>query len=94
MPGKLKVQQDPEADAAYVYMRGGEGAPYGSTRRLDNFRAVDVAADGSLIGVDFMVVSRGVDLRGLPELEALAEALASHGIRIRHGPPVAANSAR
>jgi uncharacterized protein YuzE len=82
----LKVEHDPEADAAYVYLSAGQDKRYGSTQRLDDFRVVDVAPDGAPIGVDFMVVSRGVDLRGLPDPEAIAAALAAHGIQIRHVP--------
>lgn len=85
----LKVEYDPEADGAYVYLHADQSYEYASTRRLDAYRALDVAKDGTPIGVDFMVVSRGVDLRGLPRPAALAKALAAHNIPVRSAPPVA-----
>jgi uncharacterized protein YuzE len=82
----LKVEHDPEADAAYVHLGTARRDAFAFTRRLDDCRLVDVASDGTPLGVDFMVVSRGVDLRGLPEPEALAAALSARGIPIRYGP--------
>jgi len=89
----LKVEYDPEANAAYVYLHAGRQRTYASTMRIDDFRLLDVAQDGTPIGIDFMLVSQGVDLRGLPEPEALAEALTSRGITIGRGAPVATKPA-
>jgi hypothetical protein len=38
---------------------------------------VDYDADGQVVGVEFLDVSRGVDINGLPEPDKLAEAVRS-----------------
>lgn len=60
------------ADAIYVYLTWGRSA---KARVIDDFRLVDYARDGSLIGVRFLNVSRGVDLNGVPERDRVASLL-------------------
>lgn len=54
------------ADAIYVYLAWGQTA---STHSFDDFRQISYDAGGKAIGVQFLHVSRGVDLRGVPEHE-------------------------
>ena len=70
----MQVQYDTEADALYVRLEAGEVA---RTRRLDSSRAVDYRADGAVVGVEFLSVSKGVRLEGVPEVERIGAALAS-----------------
>lgn len=45
---------------------------------IDDFRFVDRAADGSVVGAEFLGARGGIDLRGLPEsdrIEALVRVL-------------------
>ena len=70
----MQVQYDTEADALYVRLASGEVA---RTRRLDSSRAVDYRADGTVVGVEFLFVSKGVRLEGVPEAEGIERALAS-----------------
>ncbi len=74
----LKLTHDPEADAVYVYL---EDKPYARGVDLDDERRVDYAEDGTPIGVELTCVSVGVDLRGLPRPDEIAEALRKSGIR-------------
>lgn len=57
------VRHDPESDALYVYLHRGHPA---RTKTLDDLRMVDLAEDGTVIGVEFLDVSGGVDLDEVP----------------------------
>lgn len=75
----LNVEHDTEGDQAYVTLGSGT---YGTTKQLDAKRWIDLAVDGTLLGVDFASVSKGVDLTGIPDAAAIAEALGEHGITV------------
>ena len=67
-----RVEHDPEADAVYVRL---SDRPYARTEELDDYRNIDYDADGCAIGVEFLYVSKGVDLSEVPQAAAVAEAL-------------------
>ena len=69
---KPKVEYDPEADAVYVRLNDRR---YARTEELDDYRNIDYDADGCAIGVEFLYVSKGVDLNEVPQATAVAEAL-------------------
>lgn len=71
----MLIQYDPEADAVYVKLRGAVGAI--RSKRLDESRVVDYDDEGSVVGVEFLFVSRGIRLEDVPEREEVADALAS-----------------
>lgn len=65
------VVYDPEADTLYVRLNE---HPVSYTTPLDDLRLLDRDADGTLVGVEFIDVSGGIDLHDLPfapELERL-----------------------
>lgn len=66
------VRHDAESDALYVYLHPGESA---RTTTLDDRRLVDTAADGTVIGIEFLDVSGGVDLRDVPSRQTVAALL-------------------
>jgi uncharacterized protein YuzE len=68
MTPDIKLELDPQADAAYVLLTDGEVA---STKKLDACRLLDLGADGEIIGIEFLHVSAGVDLTDLPLREEL-----------------------
>ncbi len=81
----MRVEHDKAHDAAYF-----EFSPAAAARqvKLDNARIIDYGADGSVVGVEFISPSRGMDLRGVPgaaEIEREARRL---------GLPVRSSSAR
>ena len=76
---EIEVEHDPEANAIYVRLAD---APYDHTEELDTERNLDYAADGTVIGVELLNVSRGVDLRDVPSATAIAEALRQRNIRV------------
>ena len=71
----MEVRYDPEADAVSVDLRGAQGRV--RTRRIDEQRLLDYDERGELVGIEFLFVSRGVNLDGLPEAERIAEAMRS-----------------
>ena len=76
---RLEVEHDPQADAIYVRL---SDAPYDHTEELDTERNVDYAADGSVVGVELLNVSRGVDVRDLPNADAIARVLRERHIKV------------
>ena len=58
------------ADALYVQLKEADVA---EVTPFDDLRIVDYAADGSVVGVEFLAASEGLDLRGLPEVARLEE---------------------
>lgn len=71
----LSLEYDPQADAIYVWL-----APPGTaskrTEALDDARAVDYDDNGHPIGVEFLSVSRGIELDAVPDAAAIAALLA------------------
>ncbi len=70
----MQVSYDEEADAMYVRFRPREG--HIKSTRIDEQRVLD-RDDAGIVGVEFLFVSRGVNLEGLPEAEHIAEAMRS-----------------
>lgn len=55
--------------------------PYATpAENLDDSRIVDYAADGSVVGVEFISPSRGMDLAGVPHPEQIARAARRRGL--------------
>ena len=73
----MMLKYDPEADAAYVSVVGtmDEGAVARTedvSRRGQYDRGIDFDTEGRVLGYEFLNVSRGVDLSGLPHRDELA----------------------
>jgi hypothetical protein len=71
----LRIECDPAVDALAIDFPGfGPGA---SARmvRLDRDRALDYDADGRLVSIELLNVSRGVKLDDLPEPQVVTSAL-------------------
>ena len=66
------VRYDQEADALYVQLGPG---PSVRTSNLGDLRLVDYSAEGSVVGVEFISVSEGIDLSGVPERSAVERAI-------------------
>lgn len=62
-----------DIDILYVLLQGRQVA---CTRSMGPWRNVDMAEDGSIIGIEFInAKSDGVDLRGVPEQAVIEKAL-------------------
>ena len=69
----MRIRHDPDADAVYVTFAN-EPSEY--TQLIDDHRFVDYAGSGAIIGVEFLDVSAGIRVEGLPvRTDTLAEEL-------------------
>jgi uncharacterized protein YuzE len=75
----MTVELDTKADAAYA--RAAD-RPVASTKELDPQRVVDYDSDGQIVGIEFLAVSRGVDLTDLPYRDELTRFFDEHHIPI------------
>lgn len=75
----MMYEYDPEADCAYIHIND---LPHGYSREIDETRFVDYAEDGTVIGVELLYVSSGVDISGLPYESEIAKLLEGHQVKI------------
>jgi uncharacterized protein YuzE len=71
----MLLQYDDEVDALYVSFREIEAGGVKKVRMVDDRRNVDYDDAGQPIGVEFLCVSEGVSLDGLPRADEIARAL-------------------
>ncbi len=71
-----RVELDREADCLYVTFADTEVA---RTARLDELRMIDYASDGTVVGVEFVGVSGGIDLQGMPHAEEIDRLISDSG---------------
>lgn len=74
----MRITIDEDVDAAYIQLTEAEVA---YSRRLDDRRILDYDDDGSPRGIELLYVSDGVNVRDLPDQEAICRLLEAHGIR-------------
>jgi uncharacterized protein YuzE len=76
----MKLQISEQVDAAYVEL---SDAFVDRTERLGPDRMIDYAADGTILGYEFLNVRRhGVDLSDLPHRDELARIFVDHNVRV------------
>lgn len=79
----LLLEYDESVDAAYLTV---SDAPWDHQVRLDDARAVNYAADGSVIGIEILSPRRmGVLLDGLPLRRDVARVMQSVSFRVLEG---------
>lgn len=71
----LRIEYDPAADALAIDFPGFGPGVSARMVRLDHDRALDYDADGRLVSIELLNVSRGVKLEDLPETEVVSRAL-------------------
>ncbi len=76
----MKVEYDKAHDVAYFRLSPGR-----TTRqvRLDPARVVDYGADGSVIGVEFISPSHGIDVAGVPRADEVEREARRIGLSVR-----------
>lgn len=74
------VTYDPDADALYV--RFSEQA-VAKTVTVDDFRMIDYSDDGAVVGIEFVDVSGGIDLRDIPFGPRVERLLHDHGSQFK-----------
>jgi uncharacterized protein YuzE len=75
----VRLEYDKEADAVYIYF---SKAAYSHGKKLDAQRRIDYGPDGSVRGVELLNVTRGVDLRALPEQEEISRLLEKENLKV------------
>lgn len=75
------IRYHDDVGIAYVRLAAAGGIEW--TEELDDVRNVDHAADGRVIGVEFVETDQGVDLTGVPQPDTVRQLLESKGIQIR-----------
>ncbi len=76
---KTVLEYDETVDALYLEFASRTVA---SHVQLDDARGVDYAADGSVVGVEILSASRGIDLAGLPNGPDIERVLRARGFPI------------
>jgi uncharacterized protein YuzE len=71
-----KVTYDTDGDIVYIEF---SKAKVVRTQSLDDWRLVDFAKDNSVVGVEVMYASEGIDLTNLPRADEIPALLASKG---------------
>ncbi len=71
----LQIRFDVEADAMYVSFRDVEDGGIRDSQELDESRHIDFDYDDSVVGVEFLNVSRGINLSGVPHSEDVRVAI-------------------
>jgi len=74
------VTYDRDADALYVRLAEGYSA---RQQQYGDLRIVDLADDGTVLGIEFIDVSGGVDLRDLPFAQTVERLIHDSGQPVR-----------
>ncbi len=75
-----RLEYGAEADALYITLRDFEKVA--RTQHIGHSRNVDYDADGSVLGVEFWNVQRGLDLGDVPERDAVTRVLEGHAFTV------------
>ena len=78
----MELKYDRKADAIYIKL---SNTPYAYGRDIDKERRIDYASDGTIIGVELLCVSEGVNVIDLPNSEVITEMLEDKHIKILVG---------
>jgi uncharacterized protein YuzE len=79
----VKTRFDRKDDVAYVEFSTADSARQVA---LDDATILDYAADGSVVGVEFISPSRGVSLAGVPRAAEIEREVRRLGLPIRTAP--------
>lgn len=74
-----RVSYDEEADVLYVEFAPGDIA---RTVALGDLRLVDEGRDGTVLGVEFISASQGIDLSGMPRRLEIEQAIGNSDLPI------------
>lgn len=71
----MTIRFDPDADALYVAFADRRAGDVARTEELGDGRQVDYDASGAILGVEFLFVSQGLNLTGVPRADEVAAAI-------------------
>jgi len=75
----MKYQYDYDSDCAYITINA---LPHSYSKEIDDARFIDYASDGTVIGIELLYVSGGVDVSGLPYEKEIGQLLEDNQIKI------------
>jgi uncharacterized protein YuzE len=75
----MKYKYDNSADCAYILIND---LPHAYTKEIDETRIVDYAEDGTVIGIELLYVSDGIDISSLPFESEVGKLLAKHHVKV------------
>ncbi len=74
------VSFDQEADVLYVHLADGDVY---ETVSVGDLRMIDRSKDGTIIGVEFVSASQGIDLSDIPFAPTIAAAIGDSGYPVK-----------
>ena len=77
------VTYDNEGDILYVALTTAEDKRVARSDTRNDLRIIDYAADGRVLGVEFINVSDGIDLSGVPEAETILALVEQSGHSVK-----------
>lgn len=75
----MTYEYNQDTDCGYILINK---LPHAYSKEVDDARFVDYAEDGTVIGIELLYVSSGVDVSGLPQEQEVADELAKHGVKV------------
>ena len=75
----MEYEYDPDADCAYILIND---LPHAYSKEIDDARFIDYAEDSTVIGIELLYVSGGVDVSDLPYAPQIAELIEKHNIKV------------
>lgn len=84
----MKIEYDRGVDAAYFAFSTSASA---RQEKLDDARIIDYDTNGTVVGVEFISPSLGIDLTGVPMATEIAREARKLGLRVRLAPSSASS---
>ena len=75
----MEYEYDANADCAYILINK---LPYAYSKEIDDTRFVDYAEDDTVIGIELLYVSGGVDICDLPYKTEIGKLLEKNDIKV------------
>ena len=76
---KYIYEYGPDSDCAYILIND---LPHAYSKEIDDARFIDYAADSTVIGIELLYVSSGIDISDLPYQSEIAKLLEQHKVKI------------
>jgi len=75
----MKIEYDEIADAVYVRLLD---EPVAYTKALDDLRNIDYSGKHVPVGIEWLCVSEGIDLSGIPQADRIGELLFGRSFKV------------
>lgn len=75
----MRYTYDQNTDCAYILIND---LPHAYSKEIDDARFIDYAEDDTIIGIELLYVSTGVDISDLPYASELGKILEKHKVKV------------